>query len=103
NFAAGMSGGIAYLYNPDNNVDLNNFNMELIKLEEPSIEDQEEFKELIEKHYQFTESKLAKKILDNWKENSGKFIKVMPIEYKKALQKLKEEKMIQDKTELKTA
>jgi len=103
NFAAGMSGGIAYLYNPDNNADLNNFNMELIKLEEPSIEDQEEFKGLIEKHYQYTESKLAKKILDNWKENSGKFIKVMPMEYKKALQKLKEEKMIQDKKELKTA
>jgi len=103
NFAAGMSGGIAYLYNPDNNMDLNNFNMELIKLEHPSIEDEEEFKELIEKHYQYTESELAKKILDNWKENSGKFIKVMPMEYKIALQKQKEEKMIQDKTGVKTA
>jgi len=103
NFAAGMSGGIAYLYNPDNNVDLNNFNMELIKLEHPSIEDQQEFKELIEKHYQYTESKLAKKILDNWKETSGKFIKVMPMEYKIALQKQKEKKMIQDKTGVKTA
>jgi glutamate synthase (ferredoxin) len=77
--------------------------MELIKLEHPSIEDQKEFKGLIEKHYLYTQSKLAKNILDNWKENSGKFIKVMPIEYKKALQKLKEEKMKQDKSELKTA
>ncbi|MDT0643834.1 glutamate synthase large subunit [Zunongwangia sp. F363] len=102
NFAAGMSGGIAYIYDPENNQDSNNFNMEMIGLEHPSEENQEELLGLIENHYRYTESDVAKEILDNWEENKNKFIKVMPVEYKKALQKIEEEKM-QNERELKTA
>ncbi|MDT0677210.1 glutamate synthase large subunit [Autumnicola musiva] len=101
NFAAGMSGGIAYIYDPENNQDSNNFNMEMIGLENPSEENQEELLGLIENHYRYTESDVAKEILSNWEENKNKFIKVMPVEYKKALQKIEEEKMKNEK-ELKT-
>ncbi|HKL36899.1 MAG TPA: glutamate synthase-related protein, partial [Salegentibacter sp.] len=103
NFAAGMSGGIAYIYNPDNSLDNNNFNMEMIGLEDPSEENKEELKELISNHYQYTESDVAREILENWKESSGKFIKVMPTEFKKALKKMEEEKMKKEQQELKTA
>ena len=64
NFAAGMSGGIAYIYNPDNSLDNNNFNMEMIGLEDPSEENKEELKELILNHYQYTESDVAREILE---------------------------------------
>ncbi|WP_417886504.1 glutamate synthase large subunit [Zunongwangia sp.] len=98
NFAAGMSGGIAYIYNPDNQLDNHNFNMEMIELEHLSDEDQEEVKELIEKHYHYTESEVAEAILSNWEDARSKFIKVMPTEFKKALQKIKEEENLQLKT-----
>ena len=103
NFAAGMSGGIAYIYNADNSLDHHNFNMEMIGLEDPSEENKTELKELIENHYRYTESDVAKDILENWKESSDKFIKVMPTEFKKALQKMEEEKMKKEQKELKTA
>ncbi len=103
NFAAGMSGGIAYIYHPEASVDKNNFNMEMIELEKPSEEDQMELKSLIENHFRYTESGIAKEILDNWEESSGKFTKVMPVEYKKALKQLEEERLRRKEVELKTA
>jgi glutamate synthase (NADPH) large chain len=66
NFAAGMSGGVAYIYDPENKIDSHNFNMEMIGLEEPSEEDLKELKALIENHRHYTESDIAKEILDNW-------------------------------------
>ena len=77
--------------------------MEMIEFEESSEENKKELKELIEKHYFYTDSEPAKRLLDDWEESSGKFIKVMPTEYKKALQLLKEEKMRKEEVELKTA
>ena len=103
NFAAGMSGGIAYIYNPDNNLDNNNFNMEMIELEHVSNDDASELKELIQNHYYHTDSEVAGHILENWEENLSKFIRVMPIEYKKALQRMEEEKKKEENLELKTA
>lgn len=103
NFAAGMSGGIAYIYNPEDKLDHNNFNMEMIELEEASAENKAEVKELIEKHKAYTDSELATEILENWEENAGKFIKVIPTEYKKALKLLEEEKLRNAEVELKTA
>ncbi|MGM0933436.1 MAG: glutamate synthase large subunit [Bacteroidota bacterium] len=103
NFAAGMSGGIAYIFNPEDKLDHNNFNMEMIELEEASAENKTEVKELIEKHKAYTDSELATEILENWEENAGKFIKVMPTEYKKALKLLEEEKLRNAEVELKTA
>lgn len=90
NFAAGMSGGIAYVYNIDDNFDYF-CNMQMVELS--LIEDSSDNKELhklITNHYEYTRSQLAKRILDNWNLEVSRFIKVMPIEYKKVLQ---EEKM----------
>ena len=47
---------------------------------------------MIVNHYQYTESEVAKAILNDWEQSSKGFIKVMPTEYKKALQKMEEEK-----------
>jgi len=90
NFAAGMSGGVAYVLDEANNFDFF-CNMEMVELS--LIEDSMDSKEvygLISNHYKYTNSKLAKKILDNWTSYVDKFKKIVPIEYKKVLQ---EEKM----------
>lgn len=90
NFAAGMSGGVAYVYDERGDFDYY-CNMEMVELS--LIEDSMDSKELhalITRHYQYTNSERAKYILDNWRESVDKFIKVVPIEYKKVLQ---EEKM----------
>lgn len=86
NFAAGMSGGIAYVYNINGDFDYY-CNMQMVELS--LIEDSSDNKELqtlISKHYEYTNSPQAKYILDNWEIEVEKFIKVMPIEYKKVLQ-----------------
>jgi glutamate synthase (ferredoxin) len=103
NFAAGMSGGVAYIFDPANKIDSNNFNMEMIGLEEPNQKDSTELKELIMNHYNYTKSDVAKEILEAWDINIKKFIKVMPVEYKKALQILENEKMANAEKELKGA
>jgi len=86
NFAAGMSGGVAYVL--DEKGDFDYFcNMEMVELS--LIEDSSDNKELhglIEAHYKHTNSPLAAKILHNWNEYVDKFIKVVPIEYKKVLE-----------------
>jgi glutamate synthase (NADPH/NADH) large chain len=86
NFAAGMSGGIAYVLNVDGNFDYfcNMGMVELTLLED--MQDQKELKDLITRHYQYTASPLAGKILENWANYVIEFIKVTPIEYKKVLE-----------------
>ncbi|HET7361753.1 MAG TPA: glutamate synthase large subunit, partial [Salinimicrobium sp.] len=103
NFAAGMSGGIAYIFDENQDLDRNNFNMEMIELETPGEKDLSEIKTLVQNHYDYTESPLAKHILDNWDEQSGNFIKVMPTEYKNALERMEKERIENKKMELKTA
>ena len=86
NFAAGMSGGIAYVWNKAGDFDYF-CNMETVELS--LIEDSntnKELNELIRKHYRYTGSLLARKMLDNWNKYSGEFICIIPIEYKKVLQ-----------------
>jgi glutamate synthase (NADPH/NADH) large chain len=90
NFAAGMSGGIAYVLDIDKNFDYF-CNMEMVELtlvEDKS--DSEELYRLISAHAQYTQSPIAKKILSDWNNALKRFIKITPIEYKKVLQ---EEKM----------
>ena len=94
NFAAGMSGGIAYIYSESHNFDNRNFNMESIELEKPEDQDLDFIKSLVENHFSFTSSKVAEEIISNWKENKNKFIKVMPTEYKAALEKMANDKII---------
>ena len=85
NFAAGMSGGIAYLYRhlPENNYLLNR---EMILLETPTAADLEHISALIERHLERTGSPRARYILDNWEKEKRLFTKVFPIEYKRALE-----------------
>ncbi|GHT32941.1 glutamate synthase [Bacteroidia bacterium] len=85
NFAAGMSGGVAYVWNKEGNFDYF-CNMEMVELS--LIEDMSDNRELrgfIENHYKHTQSPLAKQMLDNWSDYVEQFIKVVPIEYKKVL------------------
>lgn len=86
NFAAGMSGGIAYVLDEEGDFDYF-CNMEMVELTLiEDMADNRELKNLITAHYKYTKSPKAKRILDNWAEYVDKFIKVMPIEYKKVLQ-----------------
>jgi glutamate synthase (NADPH) large chain len=85
NFAAGMSGGIAYIWDYDNNF-AQHCNPGMVELEPMQHEhDIDELKSLIELHYQHTDSVVAKKVLDNWDVSLEQFVKVMPIDYKRVL------------------
>jgi len=92
NFAAGMSGGIAYVLDMEGNFDYfcNKGLVELLPVEDRA--DVVELQELINKHLLYTQSTLASEILTNWAEYLPRFIKVIPLEYKKVLeeQKLRE-------------
>ncbi|HPP03974.1 MAG TPA: glutamate synthase large subunit [Spirochaetota bacterium] len=89
NFAAGMSGGIAYVYDPDQLFDTY-CNLELVDLV-PVVEesDKNTLKEMITKHYEYTKSEKAKHILDRWDISIEKFVKVFPLDYKLALSRIK--------------
>lgn len=99
NFAAGMSGGIAYVYDEDKTFDAN-CNKSMVALETIGSEDPEccaeaDFvKSLIEKHFKHTGSEKAKSILDNWSESVNKFVKVMPVEYRRVLDELRNKKVV---------
>ncbi len=85
NAAAGMSGGVAYVYDPDGDFK-QRCNTEMVELGPFSEEeDEKEAKSMIEKHLEYTGSPVAREILDNWEHAAAKFVKVMPVEYKKAL------------------
>lgn len=85
NFAAGMSGGVAYVYDPDGLL-LQNCNLETVELEQvEDADDITELKMLIDNHRKFTSSAVAKSIIDNWDAELELFKKVMPIDYKRAL------------------
>jgi len=92
NFAAGMSGGIAYIYKSEK-FDKRNFNMEMIEFENPNDQDLDYINKLIENHFSYTSSKLAEDLLINWNKESNNFIKIMPTEYKLALEKMAKEKI----------
>ena len=99
NFAAGMSGGIAYVFDPENKFVNGLCNTESIEFETVIDEDALDLKMMIEKHYLYTNSQRAKYLLENWEQNIEKFIKVMPTEYKIALKRLKtEEPMVEELT-----
>ena len=121
NFAAGMSGGIAYVLDEDGTFsercNLSMVELEPIPEEDDLMEseghqsgdiehhgrvhlssdmtkyDDERLRFLVEKHYEFTNSEKAKLILDDWDNHRPKFIKVMPTEYRRALEEIKAEKL----------
>ena len=109
NFGAGMSGGIAYVYDPDADFEKKcNTSMCLLERVMPSIEqetttkqgwhserrgnaretDEAILKRLVERHFKFTGSTRARNILDDWANERARFIKVFPSEYKRALGEL---------------
>jgi len=86
NFAAGMSGGVAYVWDKNHNFDyFCNMDMVEINLVEEATY-RKELKELIRKHYLYTGSALAGRMLDDWNRYVEEFIQVVPIEYKRVLQ-----------------
>ncbi len=86
NFAAGMSGGVAYVWDKQHNFDyFCNMDMVEINLVEDSV-GRKELHELIRQHYYYTGSKLARTMLDDWNRYVEDFIQVVPIEYKRVLQ-----------------
>ncbi len=89
NFAAGMSGGVAYIYDTEQRFE-ERCNKEMVGLESlDAEEDITELKTMIEKHLANTQSDVAKNILDNWQDSLQHFIKVMPTDYKRVLQSRK--------------
>jgi glutamate synthase (NADPH/NADH) large chain len=93
NFAAGMSGGIAYLYSKTGRFDEKKFNLEMVELENLQESDLKTVQELLQNHVDYTNSPKATEILKDWKKSSKNFIKVMPTDYKKALELLAKQEL----------
>lgn len=90
NFAAGMSGGIAYIYDAEGDFK-DKCNQDMVELDGISSEDMKLAGMLLSNHYKYTGSIVAKKILEDFKKEAKKFIKVMPLEYKRILETRKTE------------
>ncbi len=84
NFAAGMSGGIAWIYDVDGRF-VENCNMEMVDLDPLSPQDEEQIISLLKKHFTLTGSQAAEYLINNWADENVKFIKVFPKEYKRVL------------------
>ena len=93
NFAAGMSGGIAYIYNKNAYFDEKKFNLEMVELESLKKEDIKIVKKIIQNHFNYTNSSVAKNIIASWNNEIKNFIKIMPSDYKRALEMIKKEKI----------
>lgn len=87
NFGAGMSGGIAFVYDPKKQFEKYK-NTELTDYAAVDFDDEDTLKQFVSEHYKKTKSKLAEQILQNWDKAFGDFIKVFPEEYKQALTNL---------------
>ncbi|QIL70056.1 glutamate synthase subunit alpha [Diaphorobacter sp. HDW4B] len=112
NFAAGMSGGVAYVYDEDGQFD-SRCNMSMVSLERilPAEEqtmtvargiwhrdqtDEAQLKKLLDDHARWTGSRRARELLDNWAASRSKFVKVFPTEYKRALSEIYERKVLEE-------
>jgi glutamate synthase (NADPH/NADH) large chain len=85
NFAAGMSGGIAYVYDVKG-IFPENCNKEMVDLDQVEDQDTEELRKLIENHLHYTGSSVARFLLDDFENQLKYFVKVFPRDYKKVLQ-----------------
>jgi glutamate synthase domain-containing protein 3 len=90
NFAAGMSGGTAYIYDATKTF-VRNCNMEMVMLDILDEEDEKLLKIMISNHYQHTESDVAASLLKSWPQSFSHFVKIMPLDYKAVLDKRKAE------------
>ena len=88
NFGAGMSGGEAYVFDPKKQFK-EKCNFDTFELE--GLKDKDEIAllhNLVKNHFKYTESEIAKRILDDWSSNIKKFVKVMPTDYKRVLEEI---------------
>ena len=88
NFAAGMSGGIAYVYDPEGDFE-GRCNTESVFLEFVEDDDEAELLGMIRNHLEYTGSEVARRILENWSGNLPRFVKVIPKDYKRMLEHIK--------------
>ncbi|MBV7505376.1 glutamate synthase large subunit [Bacillus sp. sid0103] len=92
NFAAGMSGGIAYVLADDQDAFKNLCNQEMIEIEFITKNDEQELKQLIRNHFYYTNSVKASCILEDWQNHVRKFVKVIPKDYKRMLDQIQKQK-----------
>jgi glutamate synthase (NADPH/NADH) large chain len=85
NFAAGMSGGVAYVYDPDDTF-ATRVNLEMVDLDPVDDEDRDELREVVRRHEEETGSTVASRLLEFWHEEVRNFVKVMPKDYKRVLE-----------------
>jgi len=91
NFAAGMSGGIAYVLDEDQLFDTK-CNLEMVDIEPVAApEDRSRLEALVKRHVHLTASEHATRILRDWNEMLPRFVKVMPIDYRRALERIRTE------------
>jgi glutamate synthase (ferredoxin) len=93
NFAAGMSGGIAYCLDETGDFK-KKCNMDMVELEKLDLQDSATVRNLLSNHYRYTKSQKAKKILEDFEKSVRLFVKVMPWEYKRILEKGKVSKKL---------
>ncbi|CAM9488644.1 unnamed protein product [Chrysoparadoxa australica] len=84
NFAAGMSGGIAWVYDPAGEFP-SKCNQGMVALETVEGEDVEELRSYVQEHYEHTKSEVAARMLNNWSDDVKHFVKVFPHDYKRVL------------------
>jgi glutamate synthase (NADPH/NADH) large chain len=89
NFAAGMSGGIAYVYDPQGRLG-QNLNTEMVNLEQLDETDLQWLRDMLVAHRDATDSAVAERILADWPRQAGDFVKVMPRDYKRVLEAIAE-------------
>jgi glutamate synthase domain-containing protein 3 len=87
NFAAGMSGGVAYVFDQDQTFQ-SRCNMGQVEIDPLEPRDIELLHDLVKRHYEYTQSAAAWRLLSGWKQLSRHFAKVMPVEYRSILAKL---------------
>lgn len=86
NFAAGMSGGVALVFDEDGQFGAR-CNLAMVGLEPLLLqEEQDELKKLLQAHHAFTDSAKAKKLLLDWEQSLSRFLKVMPVDYRRVLE-----------------
>jgi glutamate synthase (NADPH) large chain len=89
NFAAGMSGGIAYVYDPDDTLS-ENLNSEMVELEALDDDDLAWLHGMVQAHVDATDSAVGQHILNDWTDGQRRFAKVMPRDYKRVLEAVAE-------------
>ena len=85
NFAAGMSGGVAFVFDPEGSFS-DRVNPEMVLVEEPDVEDCRWLQNLLVRHHVETGSTVAERLLASWDHQIDRFVKVMPTDYKRVLE-----------------